>query len=500
MTPRNPTKLIPADFVTVPSLAWLAELTVRASESSGDVDAVARVVTSDYSLAELGLNGERITAAGFEGKPLQTLTLHRDDEPHVVLVGAGPEGELTEALIRDAAATAARAMSKWSRIAIVVDQLNTVVPERAAALIAEGAVLARYRYNQLQSKPGDVSLAQLDIIVSGGASTEVAGSVAEAEYAVRAACVTRDLTNTPPGHLTATNFADAAVELGAQFGFGVEIFDKQQLIELGCGGILGVNQGSTEEPRMVKLTWSGNSERHLTFVGKGIMYDSGGINLKPSDPMHLLMKMDMAGAAALLGVFSAVRDAGVSSRLTAWLMCTDNMPSGSAYKMGDVLRARNGKTVEVRNTDAEGRLAMMDGLALAAEEKPDAIIDIATLTGNAMLALGELTAALYGNNDALVERITEAAALSGEQVWRMPMERKHRKLLDSKIADLGNVGGKYAGAGQAALFLEEFVDSRPWAHLDIAGTMQTESDDVWRPAGATGYGARLLLEVARVFD
>ena len=291
--------------------------------------------------------------------------------------------------------------------------------------------------------------------------------------------------------------ADEAQRLGAAFGFEVEIYDKAALIELGCGGLLGVNAGSTEEPRMIVMRYRpAGATKHLGLVGKGIMYDSGGISLKPSDPMHLLMKIDMGGAAAVLGAFTALRDLGVTSNVSGWLMCTDNMPSGSATKLGDVLIARGGTTVEVKNTDAEGRLVMMDALVLATEDEVDAVIDIATLTGAALMALGKSTAALFGNDQPLVDavrcgrcrgrraRVAVAAREEVPQAARL-RDRRHRQ-----------PWRPLAGATTAALFLKEFVGDTPWAHVDIAGTMQADADDAWRSAGATGFGARLLAEVA----
>ena len=311
-----------------------------------------------------------------------------------------------------------------------------------------------------------------------------------------------DSAPTPPSHLTATDMAEVAEQLGGRFGFHVESFDKQQLIEMGCGGLLGVNAGSAEEPRLIKLRYTpaGESTGHLGLVGKGIMYDSGGISLKPSDPMHLLMKMDMGGAASVLATFTALRALRATATVSGWLMCTDNMPSGSAYKLGDVLTARGGITVEVKNTDAEGRLVMMDAIALANEDGVDTIIDIATLTGAALMALGPSMAALIGNDPTTVARVKVAAAATDEPVWELPLERKYRKQLDSDVADISNLGGPYAGATTAALFLAEFVGDTPWAHLDIAGTMQSSEDDAWRSKGATGFGARLLIDVARGFQ
>jgi leucyl aminopeptidase len=295
-------------------------------------------------------------------------------------------------------------------------------------------------------------------------------------------------------------FGDVAAAVGPDHGLEVEIADRARLIELGCGGLLGVNAGSVDEPRMIVLRYlppagSGGSEPaapHLALVAKGVMYDSGGISLKPSDPMHLLMKIDMGGAAAVFGAMTALRDLGCASAVTGYLMCTDNMPSGSATKLGDVLTIHGGTTVEVKNTDAEGRLVMSDALVLARELDPTAIVDVATLTGAALMALGPSTAAAFGNDQALVDRVLAAAAATDEPAWQLPLEKKYRPQLDSDIADISNLGGRFAGATTAALFLAEFVGDTPWAHLDIAGTMQVEKDESWRSKGATGYGARLL--------
>ena len=230
------------------------------------------------------------------------------------------------------------------------------------------------------------------------------------------------------------------------------------------------------------------------------MYDSGGISLKPSDPMHLLMKMDMGGAASVLAAFTALRALDATATVTGWLMCTDNMPSGSAYKLGDVLTARGGTTVEVKNTDAEGRLVMMDALVLANEEGVDAIVDIATLTGTSLMALGPSFAAVIGNDATMVGLVKDAATATDERVWELPLERKYRKQLDSDVADLANIGGPYAGATTASRPRTPRGTAPPWAHLDIASTMQSEADDSWRSKGATGFGARLLIEVARGFQ
>lgn len=499
---RSPNKLIPDDFTATPSLGTAAQVAVVTELDEAGLDAIGVLVTADGSLPEgIGLDREALARSGFESKPGSTLTLPYGSGPLLVVVGVGPAGELGASGLRDAAAAFTRATAKFARIGLRVPSLGSADATAGAQALTEGALLARYRYDALKREPRDVPLARLELLIDGVAAGEASRGAQTGAITARAASVARDLANTPPGHLTATDMAEVAIALGARFGFDVEVFDRQQLIELGCGGLLGVNAGSAEEPRMVKLRYTppGTPSGHLGLVGKGIMYDSGGISLKPSDPMHLLMKMDMGGAASVLATFTALRALHATATVTGWLMCTDNMPSGSAYKLGDVLTARGDTTVEVKNTDAEGRLVMMDALVLANEDGVDAIIDIATLTGAALMALGQSTAALFGNDDALVAVVERASAGSDEQVWRMPLERRYRKQLDSDIADISNLGGTFAGATTAALFLDHFVGDTSWAHLDIAGTMQSEADDSWRSKGATGFGTRILIDVAREF-
>jgi leucyl aminopeptidase len=269
---------------------------------------------------------------------------------------------------------------------------------------------------------------------------------------------------------------------------------------MGCGGMVGVNRGSVEPPRLVKLTYTPrNPAGHLAMVGKGIMFDSGGLSLKTTDGMGS-MKMDMSGAAAVLSAMSALKALKCKSKVTAYLMCTDNMPSGSAVKMGDVLTFRNGKTSEINNTDAEGRLVLADGLSLAVEEAPDAVVDIATLTGAQVVALGNRVAAVIGNDQAFIDRVRAASASTDEQVWQLPLEKAYRKQLDSLVADMKNSGGANAGTITAALFLNEFVGTTPWAHIDMAGPMMADADDGWLSRGATGFGTRLLIDLALSFS
>ncbi|WP_127127365.1 M17 family metallopeptidase [Georgenia sp. SYP-B2076] len=497
---RRPNKLIPDSFTPVPS--QLSTATVRVVERFTDVEATGVAVHTDAEVpAELGLSRDDLARAGFEAKVGSALALPRAPGPLLVAVGAGPLAEQGEASLRDVAAALGRATTRAARVGLRVPALGGVDARDAARALTEGVVLARYRYSALRKEPQETPLAEVQLLLDGADAAEASAGAAAGLVTSRAAAIARDLANTPPAHLTAADLADVAAELGRAHGFGVEVFGRDELVEMGCGGLLGVNRGSAEEPRLVKLTYApqGGADAHLVLVGKGIMYDSGGISLKPSDPMHLLMKMDMGGAAAILGAFTALGDAGVASRVTGFLACTDNVPSGSAYVLGDVLRTRAGKTIEVKNTDAEGRLVMSDALVLATEESPSAVVTIATLTGAALAALGTAMAATLGNDQGVVEQVRAAAARTDEPVWQLPLERKYRKQLDSDIADIANLGGPHAGAITAALFLDEFVGGVPWAHLDICGPMQVDADDAWRSKGATGYGARLLLELARGF-
>jgi leucyl aminopeptidase len=420
----------------------------------------------------------------------------RKGGPSVVAVGIGDPAELTPAVRRDAAAAFARAASKHSRLATTLADADDA--EAAAQAVVEGVMLARYRYSALKKEANGTALAELVLVAPSGQAAAVERGAERGRVLAGAAQLARDLANTPPGHLTASRLADVAVAVAATSGLGVEIFDGEALAALGCGGLLGVNAGSAEPPRMIKLTYRpARPTGHLAMVGKGVMYDSGGISLKPTDPMHAAMKMDMSGAAAVLSAMSALQALGCRTSVTGFLLCTDNMPSGSAMKLGDVLRIRGGTTVEIHNTDAEGRLLLADGLALALEEEPDAVVDIATLTGACVVALGQAVAGVFGNDQAWVDQVTAASTAADEPVWQLPLEKqRYRKLLDSDIADLKNVGGPYGGSITAAVFLSEFVGDVPWAHLDIAGPMKVDADESWRSKGATGFGTRLLAELA----
>ena len=496
---KNVHLAIPEDFTPVPSLNVHTALTAVATPTA-EIGAVGYPVTPDGDLPA-GFAGDwaGLTRHGFTGAAGQTFVVAQFGGADQVLIGLGtPKSpttpELTVASLRNAVAALVRAVPSATKIAFDLGNHFDVPAQTAGTAIAESAILARYAYTTLKTKSKHVELSALEIVCSDPAS--VAEGFPAARALARAATVARDLANTPPGHLTASDMAEFAEKIGPDFGLEVAIADRAELLALGCGGLLGVNAGSTQEPRMVTLKYvpAGEPTAHVALVGKGIMYDSGGISLKPSDQMHLLMKLDMAGAGAILGAMTSLKDLGVTSSVTAFLMCTDNMPSGSAIKLGDVLTIRNGTTVEVKNTDAEGRLVMSDALCLAHEDSPDAIVDVATLTGATLMALGTSTAAAFGNDRDLMDQVIAASNAVDEPAWQLPLDHSYRSQLDSDIADISNMGGRFAGATTAALFLHEFVGEIPWVHLDIAGTMNTDTDNAWRSKGATGYGARLLAD------
>jgi leucyl aminopeptidase len=458
------------------------------------------VATSGAVPRSLGLGRAALAAHGFDGKLGQVLVVPQASGPTVIAVGVGEPGSLTVASLRTASAAVVRAAGKRAVVATTLADLSDVEATKAGQAVVEGALLAAYRFAAIKKEPVVSTLTDLVLVVGDVRSKGVSAGAERGHVIADSAVLARDLANTPPSNLNARQIADMAVQISALTGLSVEVFNRDELEAMGCGGIVGVNRGSVEPPRMVKLTYlPRNPIGHLAMVGKGIMFDSGGLSLKTTDGMGA-MKMDMSGAAAVLSAMSALKALKCKSKVTAYLMCTDNMPSGSAVKMGDVLTFRNGKTSEINNTDAEGRLVLADGLSLAVEEQPDAVVDIATLTGAQMVALGTKVAAVIGNDQAFVDKVRAASANTDEQVWQLPLEKAYRKQLDSMVADMKNSGGANAGTITASLFLSEFVGSTPWAHIDMAGPMSSDADDGWLSRGATGFGTRLLIDLALSFS
>jgi leucyl aminopeptidase len=416
---------------------------------------------------------------GFAGEPGETMLVPGD--PDRMLFGVGDAVDPLS--LRRAAAGLSRAIRRYRRPAVRL-------PPDSQAAVAEGLLLGGYRFTAYKSS-SESGPDRIDLI---GAAPE---TIARIRTRVDGVLLARDLGNEPGGALTPTVFAERAVQVAESNGLECEVWDEQRIAAERLGGLLGVSRGSTQPPRLVVLRYQPPEPRGtVALVGKGVTFDSGGLTMK-TNQMMLKMKIDMAGAAAVLGACSVLRDLGVGVRVLAWLPLTDNMSGGDATRLGDVLRTRDGTTVEVRNADAEGRLILADALALAAEAKPDAIVDVATLTDGIPVAIGGRYAGLTGNHAGWVDQVADAAGRAGELVWRLPLNDLDRKLLDSRIADLVNEPGKrYGQSASAALFLREFVPAGlPWAHLDMAGPAFAEEDDGEWTAGATGYGVLTLTEL-----
>ncbi|HEY8479634.1 MAG TPA: leucyl aminopeptidase [Spirillospora sp.] len=382
------------------------------------------------------------------------------------------------------------------------DALVAVVPRGDLAAFTEGALLASYTF-KIGAPPGEKKKAVGTVAVLPEEGPDAAAPAIErGTVAARATALARDLANTPSREKDPSWLAGEAERIAAESGLAVRVRGEKELVEEGFGGLVAVGGGSSRPPRLIELSYdprdagaSGEPERHVVLVGKGITFDSGGLSLKPNDNMKS-MKTDMAGGATVIAVMAALRDLGVRARVTGLIAAAENMPSGSAMRPGDVIAHYGGTTSEVLNTDAEGRLVLADALAYArADLDPDVIVDVATLTGAAKVALGLRYGALFSNDDDLAAALTRAGTAAGEPVWRLPLVEDYREAIDSDVADINNTGRGGYGAGSitAALFLREFVGDRPWAHLDIAGPGRSTSDDAEITRGATGFGARLLL-------
>lgn len=497
------TQEVPPVFSVIPSFDPSARPEVRIAEKPpADATAIGVFVPAEGDVpAELRADREALEAAGFDASAGSALVLPATDGVTHVAVGLGDARVLTATSLRESAAAFARAAGKHGRIVLVLPEHTSLAPTVAAQAAVEGALLARYSYNVLRTEAKGTALERLTLVSTAG--TDVAAGADKGRILASAQMLARDFANTPHNHLNATHLGEIAQALGEVAGFGVEVFDKARLQEMGCGGLLGVNQGSTEPPRMIKLTFQPavESRGQLGLVGKGIMYDSGGLSLKPSDPVHAQMKNDMSGAGAILAAFSVLRELECPIKATAYLMCTDNMPSGTAMALGDVIKMRNGTTVEVEDTDAEGRLVLADGLVLAAEDAPDAIVDMATLTGSALRALGPWLAAVIGTNQDVIDQVKAAGEAADEPMWQLPLHTPYKTMLESTVADMKNVAPiGWPDAIIASLFLSTFVSDVPWAHIDICGTAQNAADRAWRTAGCSGFGARLLLEFMLDFE
>ncbi|MFC7808104.1 leucyl aminopeptidase [Streptomyces olivaceus] len=451
---------------------------------------------------------ETLGASGAEGEVTKLPAPSGFKAPVVVAVGLGAEpgkgaGYDAEAL-RRAAGVAARALAGAKKAAFALPLAEAA----DAGVVGEGVLLGAYSFDAYKESGRDAGakgggkapLAEAALLGAKPRDKAYKAAVERAAAVAEELNRARDLVNTPPNDLNPEAFAAVAQAAAKEHGIKVQVLDEKALTKGGYGGILGVGAGSASGPRLVKLSYtSPKAKKSLAFVGKGITYDSGGISLKPAGHNET-MKCDMAGAAAVFAAVVAAARLGLEANVTGWLALAENMPSGSATRPGDVLRMFSGKTVEVLNTDAEGRLVLADALWAASQEKPDAIIDVATLTGAMMLALGSRTYAVMANDDAFRSAVHEAAEEVGEPAWPMPLPEHLRKGMDSPTADIANMGERMGGGLVAGLFLREFVgEGITWAHLDIAGPAFNEGGPFgYTPKGGTGTAVRTLVRVAEL--
>jgi leucyl aminopeptidase len=429
---------------------------------------------------------------GEVGDALVLPTLGKLGAKHVALIGLGKKAKAGAFEIRRAAGVLAKRVGTASVVATTLASAAKGSDDENLRAFVEGFLLGSYRFDRYKKTSKDgVRPAVKEVLFPGAA---VPARVVERARAVaEATALARDLTNVPAGDLGPSTLASEARKIARRGGVTVRVLDEKQLAAKGFGGILGVGRGSAKPPRLIEIRYAARgAKRTVAIVGKGITYDSGGLNLKTEGLDW--MKMDMGGGAAVVGTLSAVARLKPKVNVLGLVCSAENMPGGNALHTGDVLTMYGGKTVEVGNTDAEGRLVMADGIVYAKERGADVVLDIATLTGASMIALGPRAFAVLGNDRPVVRGILDAAARAGEYAWELPIYDEYRKMIDSDIADIRNIGGRYGGAITAALFLKEFVGDTPWAHLDIAGTAKNETDEFELPKGATGSGVRTLVE------
>jgi leucyl aminopeptidase len=440
---------------------------------------------------------EKSKFTGAEGSTLVYPTGGVLPADQLVLIGLGGGAEITSDAWRKAGARARKEAIAIGAREIALFFSPDKNPETAGGALVEGALLAGYQFNKYRSNSKPASdVASLTLFKTGlKPSAQLQKAVNLAETVVPGVFLARDLINEPPSVATARFLGEQAESHCRGRGLSAEVWDKKKIAAMNLAGLLAVNRGSQEEPRFIKIHYkpAGRAKKKIALIGKGITFDSGGLSLKPSKSMET-MKLDMAGGAAVIATMSCLPKLGLDIEVTGYVPTTDNLPGHNAQKPGDVIRYRNGKTIEVLNTDAEGRLILADALALAAEQKPDYMINLATLTGACMTALGTQVGGLFSNDQPLADTLLRCAAQTGEKLWQLPLVKEYKEMIKSSVADMKNIGGSHGGAITAALILQEFVGDTPWAHLDIAGPAFAESDNALCPKGGTGFGVRTLFK------
>lgn len=468
----------------------------------------AKTLSGDIAAVDKALDGaiSRLIQQGAIKGNLNEITLVHSlaklPAGRVAIAGLGKKQELSVDKVRGAVAETCRYLRKngVTSIASIVQGagINKISSESAAQAIAEGARLGLYTFRRYITKKEDDSgeIKSLLIICSEKEKPALENAVNKGTVIAEAANWARDMVNEPANNMTPSRMADAARKLAGTYGLSIEVLDKERMTKLGMGGLLGVSQGSQQPPKFIILGYRGKAttDVDLVLTGKGITFDSGGISIKPSEGMAD-MKGDMAGGAAVMATLMAVARLKPKINITALVPATENLPSGTALKPGDIIKAMSGKTIEVLNTDAEGRLILADALGYAVKLKAKAIVDAATLTGACMVALGKICTGVFSNNQPLADKVLAAGSEAGELSWQLPMFEEYREQLKSDIADIKNIGNRYGGAITAAKFLADFVNDTPWVHLDIAGTADSDKEKGYLVKGATGVPVRTLVNL-----
>jgi leucyl aminopeptidase len=490
---NQPINSVKADAIIVSLLEW---------------EALDKPITGAVGAVDEALSGavkSLLTGGDLKGKLNQTAVLYPQGAipaQRVIVVGIGKTQDLTLDKIRQAAGTAARKARDLGAKSIATVAMGAggggLNPQSAAQATTEGIALSLYEFRVHKSTPADHSVVETMTLVEADAARLPAmqEGARVGRILADATNLTRNLVNQPSNHLTPRMLAYEAREMARRNHLICEVLNIDQMAELGMGALMGVTKGSDEPPQFIILEHKPDAGRPVIFVGKGITFDSGGISIKPAERMEA-MKGDMAGAATVIGAMQAVAQLDLPLHVVALAPACENLPSGHAFKPGDVLKAMNGKTIEVISTDAEGRLILADALCYAARYNPSAVVDLATLTGACVIALGENVAAgVFSNEDDLSAKLREAGSQAGEKLWPLPLYEEYKDKIKSEVADMKNSAGRYGGVGTSAIFLKEFT-SYPWAHLDIAPMEADEKGGPYQPQGATGFGVRTLVEFLR---
>ena len=475
------------------------DVTLNKEPKWSKIDHLFVVLTENDNQFPIKSMQKVVRDSGFKGRSEETITLLADEPRKVTLIGAGEKSKLSLRTIRAAIYLIGKTAKKQRDKSIAV-AIPYKIPDLDAAqstrVLADALAQADYKYDAYITKKDEDGKGPIDatLIPLNSLDAKRLKQIESDSRALRAGIRTvRDLGNGPANLVTPAHLAERAQEIARAAGVKCTVFGKKEIEKMKMGGLLAVNQGSAKEPRFIVLEYSPKkAKKHVALVGKGITFDSGGISIKPAERMEE-MKFDMCGAAAVIGTIEAAAKLGLPVKITGAIPSTENLPSGSAYKPGDIVRMMNGKTVEIVNTDAEGRMILGDALHYASGLKPDHLIDYATLTGAMVIALASEAAGLFSNDDELARKLIESGERAGERLWRMPIWDDYKDLIRSEWADMKNSGGRWGGAISAAMFLKEFVDCPSWAHLDIAGTAYAEQETAREARGATGAGVRVTV-------